>query len=381
MSSAIIYLDHAAATPVDERVFRAMQPYFTEKFYNPSATYTAAQAVSKDLVQARELVARQLGARPAEIIFTAGGSEANNLAIHGIMRRHPSANIVISAIEHDSVRGPATRYDMHQALVNKQGIMTVESVRQCLDDNSVLVSVIFANNEIGTIQPIKAIAALLADIRKDRKKRGINLPLYLHTDASQAANYLDVHVSRLGVDLMTLNGGKIYGPKQSGSLYVKAGVQLEPLIEGGGQEQGLRSGTEHVAAAVGFATALEVAQSMRADEVKRLQTIQHKFISLLSAAVPNVQLNGTFAKRLPNNVHATFPGCDNERVLYQLDACGILAAAGSACSASSDEPSHVLSALGLTDEQAHSSLRFTLGRSTTEADIERVVRELARLLA
>jgi cysteine desulfurase len=379
--SRAIYLDHAAATPIDERVLAAMQPYFADKFYNPSATYLAARRVADDLRGARARVGVTLGARPTEVIFTAGGTEANNLAIHGVMTQYPEANLIISSIEHDSVVAPANRYDCRLAAVDERGLVDVTALQELIDNQTVLVSVMYANNEIGTVQPIREIAQLCEDVRKQRRQTGNKLPLLLHTDAAQATNYLDVHVSRLGVDLMTLNGGKIYGPKQSGALYVKAGVVLRSLIDGGGQEQGLRSGTENVSAAVGFATALELAQAMRHDEIDRLQKLQKQCIETVLRIIPAVQLNGSKSKRLPNNVHLTFPGVDNERLLIQLDEAGIMAAAGSACSASSEEPSHVLRALGLNDTLARSSIRFTFGRSTTAQDIETVTQTLARLLA
>lgn len=379
--STSIYLDHAAATPMDQNVLAAMQPYFSEKFYNPSATYLAAQAVAKDMQAARAAVAGVLGARPSEIVFTAGGTEANNIAIHGVMARFPEAQLLVSAIEHDSVIEPASRYEHEFIAVNEHGIVDVESLIGQITDTTALVSVMYANNEIGTIQPIREIAQHLDLVKKQRRKEGNALPLLLHTDAAQAANYLDMHVSRLGVDLMTVNGGKLYGPKQSGCLYVRAGVQLEPLIYGGGQEMNIRSGTENVAAVVGFGEALQRAQQLRHDEVSRLQVLQKFFITELAAKLPAAVINGSKTRRLPNNVHITMPGIDNERVLIQLDEAGIMAAAGSACSASSDEPSHVLAALGLDDSNAQSSLRFTMGRHTTKADIETTVHTLVALLS
>lgn len=356
----------------------AMLPYFAEQFYNPSATYLAAKTAGQALAAARHRVAERLGARASEVVFTAGGSEANNLAIHGVMRQYPDANIIVCAIEHDSILAPARRYDYRVAPVTEQGIVDLAALDQLIDDRTVMVSIMYANNEIGTIQPLKQIAEL---IRQKRRTRTGDRPLLLHSDASQAANYLDIHVSRLGVDLLTLNGGKVYGPKQSGALFVKAGLTLEPLVDGGGQEQGLRSGTENVASAVGFATALDLAQTMRKAEAARLSALQRHFIKAVTAAVPAAVLNGSATKRLPNNVHLTFPGCDNERLIMQLDEAGIMTAAGSACSASKEQASHVLAALGLDEATAHSSVRFSFGRGTTEADLERVVAELRRLLA
>jgi cysteine desulfurase len=373
-----IYLDYAAATPVADEVLAAMQPYYSDKFYNPSATYLASQQVKQDLGQARAKVASVLGAKPSEVVFTAGGSEANNLAIDGVMRGNPSANMIVSAIEHDSVLETAEQYDVRICPVNETGLVDLAALNQLIDDNTALVSIMYANNEIGTVQPIKRIAEIVAEKRAARTSK---LPLLLHTDAAQAANYLDLHVNRLGADLMTLNGGKIYAPKQSGALYVRAGVVLEPLVRGGGQERGLRSGTENVAASVGFAVALEMAQKLRKDEVARLRQLQTNCITGLENLDRGIVVNGSQKHRLPNNVHITIPGSDNERLIMELDEAGIMAAAGSACSASSELPSHVLMALGLSDETAQSSLRFSFGRDTDQVAIDRLLAELRRLLA
>ena len=377
----IIYLDYAAATPLDSDVLAAMQPYFSEQFYNPSATYRAANNVQKDLEKARANIASVLGARASEIIFTAGGTEANNLAIHGIMQKYPKANVIVSTIEHESVLAPASKHDCKLAPVTQDGVVDVARLAQLIDENTVLVSVMYANNEVGSIQPIKEIAQKLADIRAQRRQQENKLPLYLHTDACQATGYLDLHVARLGVDLMSVNGGKIYGPKQSGALYVKAGVVLEPLVLGGGQESGLRSGTENIAGCVGLATALLKVQEGRHEEVGRLQKLQKLFTDRLEQAIPNVVVNGSRKHRLPNNVHITLAGQDNERLLFGLDEAGILAAAGSACSASSEEPSHVLKAMRVSERDAQASLRFTMGKGTTEDEVRHTVETLTALLA
>jgi cysteine desulfurase len=381
MSQSPIYLDYAAATPIDPRVLTAMQPYLQEQFYNPSATYQAALDVHKALEAARARVAFWLGSRPSEVIFTAGGTEANNLAIQGVMQRYPTANVVVSAIEHSAVLEPARRYDCHEASVTADGRLDLTDLGLKIDDQTVLVSVMYANNEIGVVQPLHDVAGMLRDIKKQRLADGNDLPLYLHSDACQAGNYLDVHNSRLGVDMMTINGGKLYGPKQSGALYVKGGLVLEPLIYGGGQERGLRSGTENVAGAIGLATALDLAQQDRLSEAKRLHTLQQEFYKLLQAQLPSAIINGSRKHRLPNNLHLTVPGHDNERLLIQLDSAGVMAAAGSACSASDEEASHVLRALGLSDEAAQASLRFSMGRSTTLPMIERTVQLLAGFVA
>lgn len=369
-----IYLDYAAATPLDDQVLAVMKPYFSQQFYNPSAGYLAASAVRKELELARSKVAHWLGSRPSEIIFTAGGTEANNLAIHGIMSQYPQATVVTSAIEHDSVLAPAQNYQHRTVKVNADGLIDIADLEKQIDDQTVLVSIMYANNEVGSVQPVREVAALIARKRRERKSK---LPLYLHTDACQASNYLDLHVARLGVDLLTLNGGKIYGPKQSGALYIKAGLQLHPLVDGGGQERGLRSGTENVAACIGFAAALEAVQTIRHQEVVRLQALQAEFFQLLETLIPDVIINGSRKSRLPNNVHATIPGQDNERLLILLDEVGILAAAGSACSASDEEPSHVLRAMGVDEADVRASLRFTMGQATTPAMVRQAVKALA----
>lgn len=376
-----IYLDYAAATPIDPAVTAAMQPYFSERFYNPSATYAAAQAVRKDLEAARGRVAHWLGARPAEVVFTAGGTEANNLAIRGVLAHFPEGNVVTTGIEHDSVLETVRELAHRIAPVDEQGIVDIPRLIKLIDDSTVLVSVMYANNEVGTIQPIKAIAAELAKIRAARRAAGNKLPLYFHTDAAQAAAYLDLHVARLGVDLLTLNAGKIYGPKQVGALYAASHVWFRAQVSGGGQERGARSGTENVAGVIGFAKALDLVQERRHEESARLQQLCDLFFELIGEAITNALSNGSRTHRLPNNVHVTLPGQDNERLIFALDEAGILCAAGSACSASNDEPSHVLRAMGVSQDDAQSSLRFTLGLHTTEDEIRTVVAKLKEIVA
>lgn len=375
------YFDYAAATPVDPKVLQAMQPFFGEKFYNPSAMYGPARQVKKVVGHARSEAAQVLGVKPAEIIFTAGGTEANNLAIAGIMQRFPDANLIISSIEHESVRKPAQHYQHQECPVTPQGFIDIEALKTLIGDKTVLVSVMYANNEIGTIQPIRKIADAVDEVKKKRRATGNTLPLYVHTDAAQATNYLSVNPHRLGVDLLSLNGGKIYGPKQTGILYIRGGLELKPLIVGGGQEKALRSGTENVPGIVGLAEALKVTAEIQDQEVTRLKELQKFFIKELAVKIPGASINGSVKHRLPNNVHVTIPGQDNERLLILLDEGGYYAAAGSACSASSDEPSHVLQAIGRNKAEIRASLRFTMGRFTTEKNIQGLVERLASLLA
>lgn len=379
MSSKLIYLDFAATTPIDQSVLLSMQPYLTDNFYNPSANYLVAKEVKKDLESARQQVAYWLGSKSSEIIFTAGASEANNIAIQGVMRKYPNSNMVLSAIEHESVIKPAYIYPSKQIMVNKQGIVNLEDLENNINDQTVLVSVMYVNNEIGTIQPLRKISNLINKIKEQRLRVGNKLPLYFHTDATQAANYLDLHVSRLGVDMMSLNGSKIYGTKQTGILYIRSGIIIEPLIYGGGQEKNIRSGTENVAGAIGFATALNLVQKSRQQESARLEILQQYFFKYLKT-IPGALINGSVTQRITSNIHFTIPGQDNERIIMSLDERGILASTGSACSASSHEPSHVLKALGLSDQDASSSVRLTMGRFTTIDELSYVCESLNQIL-
>jgi cysteine desulfurase len=342
MSTNKIYFDYAASTPMDTRVFDTMNPYFTEKFYNPSATYLASRGVRQDLNEAREIIAGWLGSRPSEIYFTAGATEANNLAISGLMQKYPDSEILVSFIEHDSVIAPAEQFKCNKIASTSKGIVDITDLAKKITSKTVLISVMYVNNELGTIQPLRDIAKIVNEIRAERLSRGNKLPIYFHTDAAQAGNFFDLHVARLGVDLMSINGGKIYGPKQTGVLYVKAGIELKPLILGGGQERGIRSGTENVAGFVGLAKALDIAQKTRDKELKNTKELRDVFASELEKNIPNIQINESKKHQAPHILHVTFPGVDNERLMMELDERGIQCAVGSACSASSAKPSHVL---------------------------------------
>jgi cysteine desulfurase len=375
-----IYLDYSAATPLRPEVLEAMRPFFSQEFYNPSAIYLAAKQAKRELDDIRQSVASKLGAKPAEIVFTAGATEANNLAIQGIARQYPDAEILISAVEHESVRAPAELFNCREVPVDGQGRIILNKLSNLITDKTVLVSIMLVNNEVGTIQPLAEVSALLEGTRRRRRQKGIDLPIYLHTDAAQAGNFFDLHVSRLGVDLMSLNGGKIYGPKQSGVLYIKAGLKLRPPIVGGGQEFGLRSGTENLAAAAGFAKALELAQAARGSEAERVRRLRDDFEAQIKQLAPQAVINGSPRHRSPHISSIIFPGFDNERVLMELDERGIQCAAGSACSASSEEPSHVLLAMGLSAEEAQSTLRFSLGAGTTKDQLDKTVQSLKQVL-
>lgn len=370
MANKRVYLDYAAATPMAEEVKTAMEPFFSDDFYNPSSSYLVAQEVKKSLNDARKSIAHWLGAKPNEIIFTAGATESDNLAVKGVMEQFPEKNIVISAIEHEAVREPASKYDCRVVKVNKNGTVDLDELKSKIDEETVLVSIIYANNEIGSIQPLPKIAQIINNVRQIRKKDGNSLPIYFHTDAVQAANYLNLHVSKLGVDLMTLSAAKVYGPKQVGSLYVHSGVKLNPQIIGGGQEKDLRSGTENVAGAVGFAVALDMVQSDKKEEGIRIGELRDRLQSQILESCKFAEVAGGQKKRLPNNLNIHFAGLDGERLLMMLDEKGVMVSTGAACEAAKDEPSHVLLALGLSEAQAESSLRISLGRQTDKAQID-----------
>lgn len=381
MGKKLVYLDHAAATPLDKDVLAAMEPYFSDQFYNPAATYEAGRQARAAIDVAKATLASLMGVKTTELILTSGGTEANNLAIHGVMSQFPDKKLLVSAVEHESVLEPARRWRFQELSVDSDGELKLDEALKQLDDDVVLVSVMLANNEVGTIQPIRQLARKIEEIRKDRTKRKAKLPIYLHTDAAQAPLHLDIHPHRLGVDMMTINGGKMYGPKQSGAFYVRAGVQLEPQLIGGGQQRGMRSGTESPAAAIGLAKALEIADKKRDKEGQRLSELQKYFFSEIGRKHPGSIINGSRKRRLPNNVHVTIPGADNERLINLLDEQGVMVAAGSACSAASGEPSHVLRSMGVRDEAAQSSLRLTMGRATTKSDIDYAIKTLASALA
>jgi cysteine desulfurase len=379
MNKIANYFDYAAATPLLLGAQKAMEPYFSSEFYNPSALYLKARQNRLALESARSTIAQGLGAKPLEVIFTAGGTEANNLAIRGVLANHPQAKVLVSAIEHESVLAPANPYDCQQLPVDDKGIVKIDDLKKALTDEVVLISVMYANNEIGAIQPIREISQIIKLANKSRQNRGVK-PLLFHSDACQAVNYLDMQVDKLGVDLMTINAGKIYGPKQCGALYVRSGLVLQPLILGGGQEQGWRSGTQNLANIVGFAKAWQIIRQDYQKEAKRLGELCDKFIADTKEHIPEVVINGPVGhSRLANNISLSVKGVDNERLVMMLDELGFQVATGSACSAASDEPSHVLRALGKTDDESRSTIRITLGRYTTTKSLNDLARALEKL--
>ncbi len=369
-----IYLDHAAATPLDPEVLAEMLPYFGPEYGNPSSIHASGRRAARAITSARSRVAKILGAQDDEIIFTGSGTESDTLALLGAARANASRgrHIVISAIEHKAVMESARAleregFEVTVAPVDKHGVVTTDAVVRLVRDDSVLISIMLVNNELGTVLPVAPIAAAL---RERRAKTG--LPL-LHSDACQAAGFLQLDVRALGVDLLTLNGSKVYGPRGIGVLYVKRGTRLTPLILGGAQEQGLRAGTESVPLIAGMAAALIKAETVRTAEATRLETLRSYFVSGLVSRIPGVIINGHPLAHAPHIVHITVPGIEGESMLLALDAAGIEAATGSACSATDLKPSHVLVAMGQSDSLLHGSIRFSLGRSTTKDQLDRVL--------
>lgn len=381
MSGNKIYLDYAAATPVNDQVLKTMEPYFSDRFYNPSSKYSEGIEIYKQIESTRFKIASILLVKSDEIYFTAGGTEANNLAISGVMEQNPGKNIIISAIEHESISDTAKKFKYKIAPVDSSGRIIVTKLKELIDKDTVLISVMYANNEIGTIQPLSDIKKLILQVRKDRIRSKNKLPLYFHSDACQAANYLSLNASGLGLDLMTLNGGKIYGPKQSGCLFIHRNVKLSPQILGGGQEKGVRSGTENVPAIIGFGNALELVNRLKNDESKRLVTLRDYLAESLLSTVNGCSINGSKKNRLPNNLNVSFKDQDNEAMLFKLDQNGVMCSTGSACSAQKDTISPTLLAIGLSENQALSSLRFSLGRKTTKQQIEKTVEIIQKILS
>lgn len=373
-----IFLDYASATPLGFSSKLAMAPFYDQLFYNPSALYQEARLARQKLELAREQVAKILGSRPSEIIFTAGATESINLAIRGVMDKHDKAEIIVSSIEHAAVLDTAKRYNYKLAKVDKNGKVDIDDLKKQITDKTALVSIMMANNEIGTIQPIREIADIVEKERKNRKTHGNKLPILLHSDGAQAPNLLSVQLSYLGVDMLSLNGGKIYGPKQSGILYVRAGVELVPQITGGDQEFGLRSGTENVAQIIGFAEALLEAQKLKNSELKRLAELKKYLIEGLKRNIDNVVFNGHKTDSLVNIVNFSLLGCDSEWLVMAFDQAGLMVSAGSACGASKDGPSHVLLAIGLSEAEANSSIRISMGRQTTKAELDYAIKQIVQ---
>jgi len=372
-----IYLDYAATTPTHPDVIAAMLPYFADVFGNPSSIHSFGQEVRGAIDEARENVASLIGAGSDEIVFTSGGTEADNYAIKGVAyaNEHKGKHIITTTIEHHAVIEPLKflerqGFDVTYLPVDEYGLVDPQDVRDAITNKTVLVSVMHANNEVGTIEPI-------AEIGEITREAGV----YFHTDAVQTVGHIPVNVNELGVDLLSISAHKLYGPRGVGALYVRKGTKLVSFMQGGEQERGHRASTENTPGIVGFGKAIEISQKELHDEIKRLSILRNNLIDGLLERIENIRLNGHPTKRLPNNINVSIEFVEGESMLLNLDLEGIAVSTGSACSSSNLEPSYVLLALGLSHEQAHSSLRFTLGSETTQEDIDRVLDVLPRVVA
>ena len=377
MPATQAYLDYGAATPLDPQVLEAMMPYLTGEFYNPSAPYALARRTRDALEQARTTLASLIGARPASITLTAGATEANNLAFAAV-----DGHVVTSAIEHESVLACAKAHSHTLASVLPDGRVDLPALRRAITPATQLVSVELANGEVGAIQPVREIAQAVATERMRRLEAGERNPIYLHTDASQAALTHAINVSSLGVDLLTLSAAKVYGPKQVGLLWASDDVRLRPLVRGGGQEGGVRSGTENVAGVIGFARAFELACAGRKEEARRLQELRNRLQSRLEATFASMVVSGPKRSklRLPGLLHVSFAGLDAMRLVIGLERLGVSVGTGSACAASRMQVSHVLTAMGVPQEVARGSLRMTLGRPTTTDEIDYAAEAIERVV-
>jgi len=370
--NGLIYLDYAATTPVRAEVLDAMLPYFSSSFGNPSSIYNLAQEGRKAVDDSRETIAKILGCRIGEVVFTSGGTEADNAALKGVALalRSVGNHIITSSIEHHAVLHACHQleqfgFDVTYLPVDSDGLVDPDDVARAISDKTILVSVMLANNEIGTIQPVRDIARA---VRQEAKR--LSRDIVVHTDAVQAAGFLDIDVKGLEVDLMSLSAHKFHGPKGVGLLYVRRGTPFEAQITGGGQERERRSGTENVPGIVGMAEALRLASMERETLSARCQVMRDRIIEGMRERTGRVKLNGHPTRRLPNNVNVSFESVEGEPVLLGLDFAGICASSGSACSSASLEPSHVLLALGLPADLAQGSLRITVGRETTDEDVD-----------
>ncbi|NLC30502.1 MAG: cysteine desulfurase [Candidatus Moranbacteria bacterium] len=377
-----IYLDYAATTPLDSEVFEKMKPFFSDDFGNPSSVHSLGQSAEKAVSEARKNVSDFLNSDQSEVIFTSGATESNNLALRGVLSHYyakngknaPKPHFLASCIEHHCVLETVEELEKSGLIetdflkVDKNGLIDLEDLKNNIKENTLLISVMYVNNEIGTVEPIQKIGELVKNLNRERKNR-----IIFHTDAVQAVNYFDCDVKKLGADLLSFSGHKFYGPKGIGVLYIKRGTPIKRIQTGGAQEFGLRAGTHNVPAIVGLGEAIKKIKNQDTEKIKKLRDY---LIQEVLTKVPNAYLNGHPQKRSPNNANFRFDNVEGESLLMLLDMDGICASTGSACSSGSLEPSHVLLALGLKHEQAHGSLRLTIGKHTTESEIDFAVKKI-----
>jgi len=387
MPNPKIYLDYASTTPIDPKIFGAMLPFLKENYGNASSVHSLGQKSQIAIERARKRIANFLGCAPEEIIFTGSATEANNLAIFGLLesfiKQNKNIHIITTKIEHKAILEPCKKLEksgveVTYLSVDESGKILVSDLAKSIKDNTALVSIMYANNELGTVQPIVEIGEFLKNVNRIKEKSGLQ-KIYFHTDAVQAANWLPCRVEKLGADLLTLSAHKIYGPKGIGILYVKSGIKISPQILGGGQEQGLRSGTENVAGIVGFGQAVEEIKKQKG-KIRKIKGLHDIIIKTILQNIPDVELNGSVKASLPNIVNFSFKGAEGEAIAVLLDQKGVFVSTGSACAAKSLESSHVLLALGKKEEDAHTSVRFSLGRHTTDKEVKYFLKTLQQVV-
>ena len=371
----MIYLDNAASTQIHEDVLEVMLPYLKEQYGNPSSIHRYGRLANKAIEKARKQIAMLINADSSEILLTSGGTESNNTALYGIAEKKPHSQIITSSIEHDAILEPCKKlakvgFDVIYLPVDTHGVVNLSVLKNSLSDNTCLVSIMFGNNEMGTIEPIAQIAQLCNEQ---------NIPF--HTDAVQAVGKNPIDVKKLGVDLLSISSHKINGPKGIGALYIRKGIDIDPIILGGGQERGLRSGTENVANIVGFGKACELAKLHLSDNISHMKKLRDDLVAKILREIPGVILNGHAENRLPNNAHFTFLGVAGEDLIIKLDEYGICASTGSACSVHTQKASHVLQAMGFSHEQITGSLRLTLGLFNNQQQIDETVNILKKVTA
>jgi len=370
----LIYLDNAASTQIHEDVLNSMLPYLKEQYGNPSSMHRYGRLAHKAIEKARKQIASLINAEPSEILLTSGGTESNNTALRGIVMKNTSGQIITSSIEHDAILEPCKKltqngFDVDYLTVNSFGMIKCSDLQNHISEKTNLVSIMFGNNEVGTIQPISEIAKICNDHK-----------VPFHTDAIQAVGKIPIDVKELGIDLLSISSHKLYGPKGIGALYIKNGIDVDPVILGGGQERGLRSGTENVASIVGFGKACEIAKNNLNENISQMKKLRDILVEKVLNEIPEVILNGHSQSRLPNNAHFTFLGVNGEDLIIKLDEYGIAASTGSACSVNTQKASHVLQAMGFSHEQITGSLRLTIGIFNDQKEIEQTVDVLKKVV-
>lgn len=381
-----IYLDHSATTPVDKKVFQAMRPYFSEKFGNATSVHMLGQIASVAVQSARENIALFLNCKPNEVVFTSGATEANNIAILGLVKdlqrrcRLDKVHIIASTIEHpavlecfQSLEKDNNKVEVSYVSVNKDGLVKLNELKKIIREDTVLISVMYVNNETGAAQPISEISEIIKKIKKDRVQKKSKFPLYFHTDAVQAANFFSCDVKKLGVDLLSLSGHKIYGPKGIGVLFVRNGISLSPIQFGGHQEHGLRSGTLNVPGIIGIGEALLLTKRNQKEKIEKVLKLRNMLIDGVVKNTPKVFLNGKKENLSPSHANLGFKGVEGEAILLDLDFENIAVSTGSACASESLRASYVLLAMGVSEEEAHGAIRFTLGKNNTEDEIKKLI--------